>query len=52
MYEQKIEYLDILFELFVEIYNQFEEGPVVKMCRIQFIGMQAITATYLWQTES
>ena len=30
MYEQKIEYLDILFELFVEIYNQFEEGPVVK----------------------
>lgn len=52
VYEQKIEYLDILFELFVEIYNQFEEGPVVKMCRIQFIGMQAITATYLWQTES
>lgn len=30
VYEQKIEYLDILFELFVEIYNQFEEGPVVK----------------------
>ncbi len=24
-YEQKIEYLDILFELFIEIYNQFEE---------------------------
>ena len=30
VYEQKIEYLDILFEMFVEIYNQFEEGPVVK----------------------
>ena len=30
VYEQKIEYLEILFELFVEIYNQFEEGPVVK----------------------
>lgn len=30
VYEQKIEYLDILFELFVEIYNQFEERPVVK----------------------
>ena len=30
VYEQKIEYLDILFELFVEVYNQFEEGPAVK----------------------
>lgn len=25
VYEQKTEYLDILFELFIEVYNQFEE---------------------------
>lgn len=30
VYEQNIEYLDILFELFIEVYNQFEGEPSIK----------------------
>ena len=30
VYEQNVEYLDILFELFIEVYNQFEGEPSVK----------------------
>lgn len=30
VYEQKVEYLDILFELFIEVYNQFEGEPSIK----------------------
>ena len=30
VYEQNVEYLDILFELFIEVYNQFEGEPSIK----------------------
>ena len=30
VYEQNMEYLDILFELFIEVYNQFEGEPSIK----------------------
>lgn len=30
VYERKVEYLDILFELFIEVYNQFEGEPSIK----------------------
>ena len=34
VFEQRTEYLDILFELLIEIYNQFEEGKP-EICRIK-----------------
>ena len=30
VYEQNVEYLDILFELFIEVYNKFEGEPSIK----------------------
>jgi len=35
VFEQKTEYLDILFELLIEIYNQFEEGGEPEIGRIK-----------------
>lgn len=37
VFEQKTEYLDILFELLIEIYNQFEEGGEPEIGRIKDI---------------
>ena len=53
-FEKKTEYLDILFELFIEVYNQFEEEnePEYEHVRQRFIGMPAIIVTYFWQTAS
>lgn len=33
VYEQRTEYLDILFELFIEVYNQFEGEPEIENIR-------------------
>lgn len=35
VFERKTEYLDILFELLLEIYYQFEEKPFPKICHIR-----------------
>lgn len=40
VYENKTEYLDILFELFIEIYNQFEETEIP--------DVQAVKKTIYW----
>ena len=58
MFEQRKDYLTILYELFLEVYTCFEgmskeENPVPKPERSRrfCIGMQAITAMCFMQTE-
>ena len=54
VFEGKTEYLDILLELFLEIYGQFEEEEIPKEEQIKEIitGMPATTAMCSWRTGS
>lgn len=46
VFEGKTEYLAILYELLIEIYNQFEDTPDAKTARDIFTGMQVIIVMY------
>ena len=53
-FENRVDYLTILFELLIEVYNSFESDtlPEPREIRDIFTGMQVITAMCSWQTGS
>ena len=52
VFEGKTEYLAILYELLIEVYNQFEEEPDPKAVGIRSTGMPVITVMYSLRTAS
>ena len=52
VFEGKTEYLAILYELLIEVYNQFEENRIRRLSGIRSTGMPVITVMYSLRTAS